>query len=142
MAQNFKNHSRLFPLHHFIYLPMSVAALITAITLAVTTDDQALAAFYILSSALLLIGGFMMRIYALKNQDRIIRMEMRQRYYELTGMSFEAKSSSLSTAQIVALRFASDEELLALIDRTINEKMAPKAIKQAIVNWKADYRRV
>jgi hypothetical protein len=57
-------------------------------------------------------------------------------------MSFEAKSSSLSTAQIVALRFASDEELLALIDRTINEKMAPKAIKQAIVNWKADYRRV
>jgi hypothetical protein len=142
MAQNFKNHSRLFPLHHFIYLPMSLAALITAITLAVTTDDQALAAFYILSAALLLIGGFMMRIYALKNQDRIIRIEMRQRYYELTGMSFEVKSSSLSTAQIVALRFASDEELLALIDRTINEKMAPKAIKQAIVNWKADYRRV
>lgn len=142
MTQNFKNHTRFYPLHHFIYLPMSIAILITAISLALTTPDQALSVFYILSAILFIIAGFMMRIYALKNQDRIIRMEMRQRYFELTGKVFEEQANSLTTAQLVALRFASNEEFLPLLERAIDEKMAPKAIKQAIVNWKADYRRV
>jgi hypothetical protein len=77
-----------------------------------------------------------------KNQDRIIRMEMRFRYYLLTNKRFEAIENQLSMRQIVALRFASDEELLALIERTIQEKLTPDTIKQEIKNWLGDYYRV
>ena len=77
-----------------------------------------------------------------KNQDRIIRLEMRFRYYLLTSARFEVKENQLSMRQIVALRFACDEELVALIERTIQEKLTPDTIKKEIQNWTGDYYRV
>jgi hypothetical protein len=82
------------------------------------------------------------RVYALKNQDRLIRLEMRQRYFELTGTSFNSKENQLKLSQIIALRFASNEELLALIDLAIKDKLSNKEIKMAITNWQADLLRV
>ena len=82
------------------------------------------------------------RIYATKNQDRIIRLEMRQRYFEMTGKSFAEKENQLRLGQIIALRFASDEELLNLMEKAIAEKLKSKEIKQAIRNWQADTNRV
>jgi hypothetical protein len=90
----------------------------------------------------LLLISLAARIYGLKNQDRIIRMEMRQRYFELTGQRFVEKEKQLRLSQIIALRFASDEELLELMDRAISEKLTGKQIKSAIRNWQADHRRV
>jgi hypothetical protein len=82
------------------------------------------------------------RVYALKNQDRLIRLEMRQRYFELTGTSFNSKENQLKLSQIIALRFASNEELPALIDLAIKDKLSNKEIKMAITNWQADLLRV
>ena len=80
--------------------------------------------------------------YALGNQNRTVRLEMRLRYYILTGKRFEQIEQQLQFKQIAALRFASDEELPALIDKTIQEKLKPDEIKRKIVNWLADEMRV
>ena len=80
--------------------------------------------------------------YALGNQDRIIRMELRFRYYVITGKRMEPLESKLSFPQLAALRFASDEELPALTERAIKENLSSHEIKKSIVNWLPDYMRV
>jgi hypothetical protein len=102
-----------------------------------------------LESAYLFIGAFVLvllpllaRMYALKLQNRIILNEMRNRYFHLTGKTFEEKEQNLRLGQIIALRFAGNDELLGLMDRAIAEKLTAKEIKQQIKNWKGDYIRV
>lgn len=67
---------------------------------------------------------------------------MRNRYFHLTGKTFDEKERELKLGQIIGLRFASDEELLGLMDRAIAEKLTSKEIKQQIKNWRGDYIRV
>jgi hypothetical protein len=102
-----------------------------------------------LDSGFLFIGAFILfllpllvRSYALKLQNRIILNEMRNRYFHLTGKTFDEKERELKLGQIIALRFASDAELLNLMNRAIAEKITAKEIKQQIKNWKGDYLRV
>ncbi len=102
-----------------------------------------------LGSTFLFIGAFVLvllpliaRMYALTLQNRIIINEMRSRYFHLTGKTFEENEQNLKLGQIIALRFAPDNELLGLIDRAIAEKLTAKEIKQQIKNWKGDYIRV
>ena len=141
--QNYKNHIRFNPLHHFILTPLLLVVFIWSVVDWVNAD--AVSTHHILL-VLVSFGALFMslvaRLYGLKNQDRIIRLEMRQRYFELTGTSFKTKEKDLRLSQIIALRFASDEELLVLMDRAINEQLSGKEIKQAIKNWQADYMRV
>jgi hypothetical protein len=100
-------------------------------------------------SIYLFIGAFVLfllpllaRMYALKLQNRIILNEMRNRYFHLAGKTFDEKEKELKLGQIIGLRFASDEELLGLIDRAIADKLTSKEIKQQIKNWRGDYIRV
>ena len=102
-----------------------------------------------LESIYLFIGAFILfllpllaRLYALKLQNRIILNEMRNRYFHLTGKTFDEKEQKLTLGQIIALRFASDAELLELMDRAIAKNLTSKEIKQQIKNWKGDYLRV
>ena len=143
MAQNYKNHMRFFPLHHFVLTPLSLAYLglvIASDNFQNATGLDALRELLLpfLIFFLLLIA----RIYALKNQDRLIRLEMRQRYFELTGKSFLAIEEKLGMKRIIALRFASNEELVDLIEKALAENLSPKDIKQSIQNWQADHMRV
>ena len=78
------------------------------------------------------------RIYIVKLQDRIIRLEMRVR---LARLGLDAAYDKLATAQLVALRFASDAEMPALIDRALAERLNGRQIKQAIRDWQADSHR-
>ncbi|GAO42478.1 hypothetical protein FPE01S_01_14920 [Flavihumibacter petaseus NBRC 106054] len=80
--------------------------------------------------------------YALTLQDRLVRNEMRLRYYILTGKDFSPVEHQLSMRQLAALRFAGDEEFPDLTDRAIKEKLSAGSIKQSIRNWKPDYLRV
>ncbi len=87
--------------------------------------------------------SFMMRQhYAIFPQNRIIRLEMRLRYFQLYGKKFEPLESKLSFRQIAALRFASDEELPSLLERAIEEKLSPGSIKKLITDWRPDHMRV
>ena len=89
--------------------------------------------------ALVVLGGLsLLRVFALRLQDRIIRVEMRVRLAQ-TGR--EAAFGRLTLKQLVALRFASDGELPALADRAIAEQMTPDQIKRAVTNWQADLSR-
>jgi hypothetical protein len=78
------------------------------------------------------------RTYIVRLQDRIIMLEMKVRAAEILPAGEDTKLAQLTKSQIVALRFASDEELGALLDRAVRDKLSSKEIKLAIRNWKAD----
>jgi len=138
MEQNFKNHTRLNPPFHFFAVPATLIGL--GFSIYKFTDQQDLTSALIIFGFILL--GFALafaRMYALKAQDRAIRAEEKLRYFILTNKMLP---SQLRMGQIIALRFASDEEFVSLTERTIAENLSSKEIKMAIKNWKADYNRV
>ena len=144
MSQSFSNHSRYYAPHHFIFYPLSLATFIIAVKKS-TEDlhDHFIWATVAVTIFLVMFLSFMVRQhYGLKNQDRIIRLEMRFRYYVLTQQRLESLEDRLALNQIIALRFASDEELPALVKRAVNENLSPKDIKKAITNWLPDHMRV
>ncbi|WP_373522706.1 DUF6526 family protein [Aquiflexum sp.] len=143
--QNFKNHTRYFPLHHFVVTPLTLIILAWSLVNLFTvwgTDEVSQAGYFLAIAFALALLPVIARIYALKSQDRIIRLEMRQRYFELTGKSFLKLENKLRLSQIIALRFAGDDELLTLMDKAIKDKMRSKEIKKSIKNWQEDRRRV
>ena len=83
--------------------------------------------------------AFYIRMFPLGNQNRVIRAEENLRYYVLTGKLLPA---GIRMSQVIALRFAPDEELEALVNRAVNENLSPSDIKKAIKNWKGDYHRI
>jgi hypothetical protein len=141
MAQSAKNHLRFYPLHHFIAAPLSLIIFVYALG-KLFTDFNIPNLIFSLAGLLLVLSPLLSRLYGLKNQDRIIRLEMRQRYFELTGKRFSPLEKQLALKQIIALRFASDDELLCLIDQAIENKLSPKQIKEKIQHWQADNHRV
>lgn len=143
-TQNFKNHARYFPLHHFIITPLTFIFLGWTVNRSnfETSESTSESIYFLILALIIMLLPLLGRIYALKNQNRIILMEMRQRYLHLTGKSFYEKEKDLRTNQIIALRFAGDEELMALIDQAISKKLSNKEIKMSIKNWKGDYSRV
>jgi hypothetical protein len=96
------------------------------------------------SFALLALAGVVLsavsliRVFALRLQNRIIRLEMQVR---LARLGRESALGRLTLPQIVALRFAADAELPALVDRTLSEDLKPDAIKRAVRDWQGDYYR-
>jgi len=94
---------------------------------------------FLLSAVCLFLIAFFLRSFALKAQDRAIRAEENLRHFALTGKLLD---SSLKVQQIVALRFASDDEFVALAARAAKENLSNKDIKAAIITWRGDYYRV
>lgn len=142
--QRYENHVKYYPLHHFIFYPLLLAAIIYS-AIKSFADSSIDKEWLFLTIAFIFIGwlSFMVRQhYALGNQNRIVRLEMRLRYYQLAHQRFEDVERRLSFQQLAALRFAGDDELLALIQRTLNENLSGKAIKHSIKNWLPDEMRV
>ena len=104
------------------------------------TDSES--GYLFIGAVVLFLLPILARVYALKLQNRIILNEMRNRYFHLTGKTFDEKEQDLKLGQIIALRFAGNDELLGLMDRAIAEKLTAKEIKKQIKNWKGDYIRV
>ncbi len=141
--QNLKNHKRIYPLHHLVLTPLTLVFFIWSIVqLFNSTNELKENIYFLILSVILLIIGVLLRIYAAKNQDRIIRLEMRFRYKELTGNSFSEFEKKLTIKQIVGLRFAGDEEIVALIDKAIMGKLSNIEIKKQITDWQEDNQRV
>ena len=140
-AQNYKNHAKMVPGFHYVGMLSILALLGGSINYLVrsTPQNKYLASLLVLVSVILAILWIYIRVFPLKAQDRAIYAEENLRYYTLTN---KLLPKELSVLQVVALRFASDAEFVALVDRAAKEKLSSKEIKQAIQNWKADYYRV
>jgi len=142
--QNYKNHVRYYPPHHFVFYPVVLILTGLCVYFSIQHPEQQLI-WLMMGGIILLVAwvSFMLRQhYALMNQDRIVRLEMRLRYYILTKKRLEEVEHKLSLGQILALRFASDAELPDLVQQAIDKKLSPDQIKQAIKNWEPDYMRV
>jgi hypothetical protein len=139
--QNFSNHTRLDPPYHFVLLTLLLIAVGLAVYMVIRQVNVANLWALVVSLALLL-TAFKARNYPLKVQDRIIRLEERLRLEAVLPQSQKHEIGALTEPQLIALRFASDAELTALVDAAVTKKLASKEIKQSIKNWRPDYFRV
>jgi hypothetical protein len=142
--QQYSNHIRYYPPHHFVFYPVVILGLVISVR-AIIKHPQDDLEWYMITALWVVIGwlAYMLRQhYALTVQNRIVRMEMRFRYYVLTQQRLEPLEQQLSFNQLAALRFASDNELAELTARTIREKLTPDQIKKEIKNWLQDEMRV
>jgi len=142
--QNYTNHRKFYVPHHFILLPALLVLLIFGITKIF--NDEANKLIWILFSVVIFlimyVSVMLRQHYALGNQNRIIRLEFKQRYFELFNKNSDDVISKLNFGQVAALRFAYDDEFKVLLGRAINEKLSGDEIKKAITKWRADHNRV
>lgn len=143
-AQHYKNHVRYFPPHHFVFYPGILILL--GISIYFSLNSGEMAPIWIFLTVLTALIGFLSYLlrqhYALTVQNRVVRLELRFRYYLVTQQRFELIESQLTKSQLYALRFASDEELPYLVMRAMNENLSADEIKKAIMHWIPDHMRV
>ena len=141
--QDFKNHSRMAPRAYYVGLLLALIVIVFSLMYCqdITNGWRGTLLTYLLVNICIavILVGFFARSFALKAQDRAIRAEENLRHFVLTGKLLD---KNLTVSQIIALRFASDEEFVSLAQRAVIEKMTNKEIKEAIQHWRADYYRV
>jgi Family of unknown function (DUF6526) len=142
VPQTYANHARFHPPFHFFLAPGSILLLILGIVNVVRHYRRLDAWMLLLMGILFLAAVFLIRLNPLRVQDRLIRLEERLRLQALLSAEQGARIGELTESQLVALRFASDEELAALVARVLAAKTPAKEIKKGIVTWRADMFRV
>lgn len=140
--QSFANHTMWDPKWHFVVLPILLINVFYRVFEMLDTEINLGSMWDIVVAIALLLVGYSTRIYALKVQDRLIRLEERLRLAELLPPTMQNRIGELSQSQLIGLRFASDAELPGLVEETLKTQMGAKQIKQAIKTWRADDFRV
>ena len=142
-TQNYANHRRTDPGFHFVLFGLLVLTLGGSINNLIRSwgDHERIysASLIVVLSVCVIVLSGLCCMYALKAQDRAIRAEENLRHFVLTGKLLDAR---IGIRQVIALRFAPDEEFVALARRAAEESLTPDAIKQAVKNWRADTYRV
>ena len=137
-VQTYKNHARVFPPFHFFVLPVFLINVIVSAWLLYRTPSR-LGVWQLVVAIALFLAALTARIMALAVQDRVIRLEMRLRLQGLLTGDVKGRINDLTARQCVALRFASDEELPALVREVLDGKLtSSKEIKLRVKNWQAD----
>ncbi|SRR5579885_736226 len=141
-TQSLKNHARLLPPYHYFVLPVLSINVFVALGHAWLAPAASTAWEVIVALALATLS-VVARTMPLTAQDRVIRLEMRLRLREVLPPDLQARIADLTLQQLVALRFASDNELPDLVRDVLAGKLdSPKAIKARVKNWQADWLRV
>ena len=140
-GQTYKNHTRFFPLFHFIAVPILVFNFVNEARHLWMNPNRS-TAFAALVAFGIVAATFAARTMALKVQDRVIRLELQARMRAVLPAELQSRVNQLTPRQMVALRFASDAELADLVRSVLDGKLASqKAIKLAIKDWQGDYLR-
>lgn len=141
MTQTYQTH-RHFPRYYFgVAVPAAWVALLLAAWSCYRRPSLETAVPLVLAVALTLVL-LVARVMANRVQDRVIRLEMRLRLRDVLPPTLHPRSSALTTRQLVGLRFASDAELPALVERCLaGELTTGDAVKRAIRDWQPDYLR-
>jgi len=146
--QTFANHTRWDPPFHFFVLPVFVLGLILSLVILFhhfmggDFHDRVHMVLLVLLAVACLMLVFKVRLYSLKVQDRVIRLEERLRLTQLMSEPLRSRIPELTEGQLCGLRFASDAEVAKLAERALNEKLSRADIKKAIQTWRPDYWRV
>ena len=140
--QTFENHTRWHPPFHFFLVPLFGLNVIFALVQLIRFRDLDHTVWFLLAIGLVVLT-FLVRINSLRVQDRVIRLEERLRYLQVLPPALAQRACSLSPRQVVALRFASDEELAELAQQILDGKLTEgKEIKRAVKRWRPDTLRV
>ena len=141
-GQNFSNHTRFVPPFHYVALPILLVNFVSAVVglfNGITWD----ASLHVLVAVALIIVALFARVFALKAQDRVIRLEMRLRMLELLPEDRQGRINDFTPTQMVSLRFAGDAELPELARKVLDENITKTtSIKKMITDWQGDYFRV
>ena len=141
-TQTYKNHTRLLPPFHFFVLPVLFANVLITIRSIFRAPSIDTVWTAVVSAALLLLA-LLARNMALTAQNQIIRLEMRHRLRDVLPSDLQQRIGELTPQQLIALRFASDAELPALVRDVLAGSLATqKAIKERVKNWQEDHLRV
>ncbi len=141
--QKMENHIRLLPVFHFILAPF-ILILIAGSAVNLYRHwhyglGLLIPSLLLLGSVCLFVTAFLARSFALKAQDRAIRAEENLRYFAITGSLLDNR---ITLRQVIALRFAPNNEMLELAHKAVEENLSPKEIKMNIKHWRADNHRV
>jgi len=143
--QNYQNHSTIHSpktrsqiVYYISVVCLTFLAIVKMCCAVMASSGRLNALLFVLTGISLLSGYFLFRSFALKAQDRAIRAEENLRHFVLTGKLLD---KDLKIAQVIALRFASDEEFVALAENAVKQNLSSADIKKAIKNWKADNHR-
>jgi hypothetical protein len=139
--QSLKNHNRFDPLYHFFLAIIGLATVIISIVYAVHH-----ACFYSIWLVVVAVAAFLalfkLRLYPLKVQDRVIRLEERIRLQSLAPSEWHTQIARLNEDQLIGLRFAADDEVVELAKQALEHNLNRKQIKERIKSWRADNWRV
>jgi hypothetical protein len=139
--QNYKNHTRLFPLFHFVALPIMLLNFLNSIRHVWLAPNRSTAWAMAVAFGLATLA-LASRVMALSVQDRVIRLEMQLRLMRLLSPELQGRIAALKREHFVALRFASDEELPGLVQEVADGRLkTPKEIKRRVKNWQPDWLR-
>ncbi len=140
--QSFANHARMVPGYHYVTGTLTFVYLVWSLSRAVTQRDADSLHALVGAGALFGVYAFT-RLFPLKVQDRVIRLEERLRLERRLPADLASRIPELTPRQLIALRFAGDAELETLVRETLNGTLdSPKAIKQRVRHWRADHLRV
>ena len=142
--QNLKNHGRIDPPYHFVTFFVLIANLVFAVFHLVHHwyETRIASEWYLALSLLVFIPFFKIRLYPLKVQDRVIRLEERLRLQALAPAEWHAQIYRLTEDQLIGLRFAADDEVVELAKQALEHNLTRKQIKERIQNWRPDYFRI
>jgi hypothetical protein len=142
--QHFKNHRRIDPPFHIVLFLFLVANLIFAVVhlMRHRSDSPIASAWFLVLSLVVFIPFYKLRSYPLKVQDRVIRLEERLRLEALAPEQWRTQIAHLTEEQLIALRFASDAEVVGLAKRALEKNLSGRQIKEQIQNWRSDTWRV
>jgi hypothetical protein len=139
--QSLANHMKFDPPFHFFVLPVLLVNIFVVAIFFFHSPGLGGAWIVLVSVALMVFAG-RTRSFVTHLQDRIIRLEERLRLASILQEPLRSRINELTDSQLIGLRFASDAELPALVQRALDEKLSRRDIKKAIVEWRPDYARV
>ena len=141
-GQNYSNHGKFVPAFHYFALPVLTLNFGWSIYRWKQSHFSVDGLVGVLTVAAILVSLFLARIFALRVQDRVIRLEERQRFAQILPPDLQARIPEFTPGQLVGLRFASDSELPELARKVLEERITSvKAIKQMVQDWRPDYLR-
>lgn len=139
--QTYANHTRWDPLFHFFALPVFLLLALAGVVHFIWRPGLHSGLMFVVAVALAIVV-VKTRFYAIRVQDRVIRLEEQLRLVSLLSEPLRSRIPELTPSQLVGLRFAADAEVPRLVERALSEKLSQADIKKSIQNWRPDYLRV